>query len=42
MNIRTHIVKDGDSIQTKGMGNQFNESMTEKLQTLCNDIDTHV
>jgi hypothetical protein len=26
----------------KGMGNKFNELITEKLPTPCNDITTHV
>jgi hypothetical protein len=42
LNIRTHTVKKAGRIWTKGMENQFNEIMSEKLPPLCNDIDTHV
>jgi hypothetical protein len=32
----------GAEIQTKGIGNLFNEIIAENFSNLCNDIDTHV
>jgi predicted DNA-binding helix-hairpin-helix protein len=41
-NLRTHRMKEGAEIQTKGMGNLFNEITTKNLPALHNDIDPHV
>jgi hypothetical protein len=41
-NLRIHKVEEEAEIQTKVMGNLFNEIIAENLPTLCNEIDTHV
>jgi hypothetical protein len=39
---QTHGVEIGAEIQTKGIGNIFNEISAKNFQNLCNDLDTHV
>jgi hypothetical protein len=39
-NLRSNEVEEGAEIQTKGIGNLFNERIAENLPNLCNNIDT--
>jgi hypothetical protein len=41
-NLRIHSIEEGTEIQTKGIGNLFNEIIAENFPTLCNNIDKHI
>jgi hypothetical protein len=41
-NIRIHGVEEGAEIQTKGIGNLFNDIIAEIFPDLCNDVDTNM
>jgi hypothetical protein len=40
-NLRIHRVQKGAEIQTKGIGNLFNEIIAENFPNVCNNIDSH-
>jgi hypothetical protein len=42
LNLIIHGVEEGAEIQTKSIGNLFNEIIEENFPPLCNDIATYV